>query len=227
MSRTYGHSDSNHFSQIPSVRHERSSFNRSHGHKFTCDAGLIIPIFLDEVLPGDTFNLRLTALGRMTTPIYPIMDNVRFYTHFFFTPNRLLWKNWERFNGAQDNPGDSTDYTIPQTGGKAVPGNLFDYFGLPLNLDSIVNALPFRAHNLIYNEYFRDENLSDSFSVPLGDGPDSAGDYELCRSRKIKDYFTGCVPWPQKGTASFINDIGDLAVKSTASYIPNSPFYCF
>ena len=111
MSRTYGHSSTNHFSEIPSVRHERSSFNRSHGHKFTCDAGLIIPIFLDEVLPGDTFNLRLTALGRMTTPIYPVMDNVRFYTHFFFTPNRLLWDNWERFNGAQDNPGDSTDYT--------------------------------------------------------------------------------------------------------------------
>jgi hypothetical protein len=74
----------------PAVRHERSSFNRSHGHKLTCNAGLIIPIFLDEVLPGDTFNLRLTALGRMTTPIYPIMDNVRFFTHFFFTPNRLV-----------------------------------------------------------------------------------------------------------------------------------------
>ena len=146
MSRTYGHSSNHRFSEIPSVKHERSSFNRSHGHKFTCDAGFIIPIFLDEVLPGDTFNLRLTALGRMTTPIYPIMDNVRFYTHFFFTPNRLLWKNWERFNGAQDNPGDSTDFTIPQAGGKAVPGNIFDYYGLPLNLDSIVSALPFRAH---------------------------------------------------------------------------------
>jgi hypothetical protein len=98
----------------------------------------------------------------MTTPLYPIMDNVRFYTHFFFTPNRLVWDNWERFNGAQDNPGDTTDYTIPQTGGKAVPGNIYDYFALPLDLDLIVSALPFRAHNLIYNEYFRDENISDS-----------------------------------------------------------------
>jgi hypothetical protein len=225
MSRTYGHSDSNRFSQIPSVRHERSSFNRSHGHKFTCNAGFIIPIFLDEVLPGDTFNLRLTALGRMTTPIYPIMDNVRFYTHFFFTPNRLVWDNWERFNGAQDNPGDTTDYTIPQTGGKAVPGNIYDYFALPIDLDLIVSALPFRAHNLIYNEYFRDENISDSFVVHKGDGPDSAGDYELMRSRKVKDYFTSCLPWPQKGTASFINDIGNLGVDTTASFAPNSPYY--
>jgi hypothetical protein len=223
MSRTYGHSDSNRFSQIPAVRHERSSFNRSHGHKFTCNAGLIIPIFLDEVLPGDTFNLRLTALGRMTTPIYPIMDNVRFFTHFFFTPNRLVWKNWEKFNGAQDNPGDTTDYTIPQHGCKAVTGNLYDYFGLPLDLDCIVSALPFRAHNLIYNEYFRDENIQDSYPIDTSDGPDTST-YEVDRSRKVKDYFTGCLPWPQKGTASFINDIGNLGVTTTAVNQDNSGY---
>ena len=130
----------------------------------------------------------------------------------------------ERFNGAQDNPGDSTDYTIPQTGGKAEPGNVFDYYGLPLGLDSIVNALPFRAHNLIYNDYFRDENMSDSFNVPLGDGPDSANLYEVCRSRKVKDYFTGCLPWPQKGTASFINDIGNLSVTTTAVNKPHAGY---
>ena len=224
MSRTYGHSDSNRFSQIPAVRHERSSFNRSHGHKLTCNAGLIIPIFLDEVLPGDTFNLRLTALGRMTTPIYPIMDNVRFFTHFFFTPNRLVWKNWEKFNGAQDNPGDTTDYTIPQHTCKAVVGNLYDYFGLPLDLDCVVSALPFRAHNLIYNEYFRDENIQDSYTIDTSDGPDTSK-YEVDRSRKIKDYFTGCLPWPQKGTASFIADTGNLAVKSTADFPFGNAFH--
>ena len=113
MSRTYGHSPSSHFTEIASANIKRSSFNRSHGTKMTCDAGLIIPIFVDEVLPGDTFNLRLTALGRLATPIYPIMDNVRIFTHFFFVPNRLVWDHWEAFNGAQKDPSDKTDYVIP------------------------------------------------------------------------------------------------------------------
>ena len=225
MSRTYGHSPDSHFTEIASANIKRSSFNRSHGTKMTCDAGLIIPIFVDEVLPGDTFNLRLTALGRLATPIYPIMDNVRIFTHFFFVPNRLVWEHWEAFNGAQKDPSDKTDYVIPTIKLSPEVGDLSDYYGLPLQTKSYkVTGLPFRGHNLIYNEYFRDENLEVGRHVETGDGPDSFSWYDVMRSRKVKDYFTSCLPWPQKGTASYINDIGDLSVQSSAEYPKDAPF---
>jgi hypothetical protein len=220
MSRKYGASHD--FDKVPSANIDRSSFNRSHGSKFTCDAGLIVPIFVDEVLPGDTFNCRLIAFGRLSTPIFPIMDNVHISTHFFFVPNRLIWNNWERFNGEQDNPGDSTDYNIPLIAVKPEVNSVADYFGLPLGKTMNVSALPFRSHNLIFNDWFRDENLQPSLAVPVNDGPDSQSDYNIERSRKRKDYFTGCLPWPQKGTASFIADTGNLAVTTTS--VPNYPF---
>lgn len=189
------------FSQIPRADIRRSSFNRSHGYKTTLDSGYLVPFFVDEVLPGDTFNLKATLFGRLTTPAVPFMDNMYLETFFFFVPNRLVWDNWQKFNGEQKNPGDSTDFLIPTLeAGKHEVGSIADYFGIPtgVSLDKI-NALPFRAYNLIYNEWFRDENLQDSLEVPTGDGPDPINKYNLVRRGKRHDYFTSCLPWPQKG----------------------------
>lgn len=189
------------FSQIPRADIQRSSFNRSHGYKTTLDSGYLVPFFVDEVLPGDTFNLKATLFGRLATPVVPFMDNMYLETFFFFVPNRLVWDNWQKFNGEQKNPGDSTDFLIPTLeAGTHQVGSIADYFGIPtdVQLDKI-NALPFRAYNLIYNEWFRDENLQDSLEVLTGDGPDPINKYNLVRRGKRHDYFTSCLPWPQKG----------------------------
>lgn len=190
------------FSQIPRAEIQRSSFNRSHGYKTTFDSGYLVPFYVDEVLPGDTFNLKCTLFARLATPIVPFMDNMFMETFFFFVPNRLLWDNWQKFNGEQENPGDSTDFLIPtiKNTGSFDVGSIADYFGIPTGVNNLeVNALPFRAYNLIYNEWFRDENLQDSLPVEKGDGPDDVADYKLVRRGKRHDYFTSALPWPQKG----------------------------
>ena len=194
------------FSRVPQADIQRSTFNRSHGLKTTFDAGYLVPIFVDEVLPGDTFNVKAMGFGRLATPIYPIMDNLYVETFFFFVPNRLIWDNWERFNGAQDNPTDSTSYLVPQialgAGVSIADSTLFDYMGLPINVNGIsFNNLHGRAYNLIWNEWFRDENLQDSVTVDKDDGTDSINDYVLLKRGKRHDYFTSALPWPQKGDA--------------------------
>ena len=193
------------FSQVPRADIPRASFDRSHGYKTTFDAGLLVPIFVDEALPGDTFNLSMTAFGRLATPIFPFMDNVFVDSFFFFVPNRLLWENWEKFNGAQDNPADSTDFLVPtitSPGGGYAEGSLSDYFGIPTSVGPITHsALWHRAYNLIWNEWFRDQNLQDSEIVNIDDGPDSSSDYGVLRRGKRHDYFTSCLPFPQKGPA--------------------------
>jgi len=193
------------FSQIPSADIPRSSFDRTHGYKTTFDAGYLVPIYLDEALPGDTFNLSLTAFARLATPIYPIMDNLFMDTFFFFVPYRLLWSNFQRMMGEQLNPGDSTDYLVPKITspvGGYLEGTLQDYLGLPTKVAGYDHsALPLRAYNLIWNEWFRDENFQTSLVKNMGDGPDTPTDYALKRRGKRHDYFTSALPWPQKGTA--------------------------
>ena len=191
------------FSQVPKAEIPRSSFDRSSGRKTTFNAGYLVPIFCDEVLPGDTFNLTATFFARLATPLHPVMDNMRLTSFFFFVPFRLLWDNWQRFMGEQDNPGDSTDYLVPQmlapVGGYAV-GTIYDYFALPTQVAGYAHwSFPFRAYNLIYNEWFRDQNLQNSVTVLKGDTNDPTATYTLLRRGKRHDYFTSCLPWPQKG----------------------------
>ena len=190
------------FSRVPKVNIERSVFNRDHGLKTTMDSGYLVPIFVDEALPGDTFQLDATGFGRLATPINPFMDNMYIETFFFAVPNRLIWDNWEKFCGEQTNPGDSTDYLIPQIENATITEQtLFDYMGVPLNVSVSFNNLFGRAYNLIYNDWFRDENLQNSLTVDKDDGPDDIADYVLKKRGKRHDYFTSALPWPQKGDA--------------------------
>ncbi|WNK12555.1 MAG: major capsid protein [Microvirus sp.] len=189
------------FSQVPRADIPRSSFNRSHGHKTTLDAGLLVPVFVDEVLPGDTFNLKASIFARLATPIVPVMDNMYMDMFFFFVPNRLLWDQWQRFCGEQDNPGDSIDFLVPyvdHVSAAPVSLGMADYFGIPLRRCAPC-AFPFRAYNLIFNEWFRDENLVNRAWFSHGDGPDLPEYFPLQRRGKRHDYFTSCLPWPQKG----------------------------
>jgi len=200
--------DTHKFSMIPRADIPRSKFVAQKTHKTTFDSGKLIPIYVDEVLPGDTVNLKSTLFARMATPLYPIMDNLHMDTFFFFVPNRLVWDNWQKFMGEQNNPGESTDYLIPTVSspvGGYAPLSLSDYMGLPTEgqVDPTQriehSALWHRAYNLIWNEWFRDQNLQDAAVVPKGDGPDDESDYVLLRRGKRHDYFTSALPWPQKG----------------------------
>lgn len=192
------------FSNVARADIPRSSFNRSHGYKTTLDAGYLVPVFVDEALPGDTFNLRMTGFSRLATPIHPFMDNLFINSFFFAVPVRLLWDNWEKFHGGQDNPADSTDFTVPIMSSTAVTGylagSLHDYFGIPTEIPDLDHSsLWHRAYNLIWNEWFRDENLQDSVVVDTDNGPDDPADYVLLKRGKRHDYFTSALPWPQKG----------------------------
>ena len=213
--------DPHRFAMIPKADIPRASFDREFTHKTTFDAGYLIPVFVDEVLPGDTFNLRMTAFARLSTPLFPVMDNMKLSSFFFFVPNRLVWKNWQRFMGEQDNPADSISYVVPQqvspAGGYAV-NSLQDYMGLPttpmLGANTVSHCAFFtRAYNLIWNEWFRDENLQNSVVVDKGDGPDAtpSANYVLLRRGKRPDYFTSCFPWPQKGGTAVTLPLGTSA----------------
>lgn len=215
------------FARVPHTTLPRSAFDRSCGKKGTFQADYLVPFFLEaEILPGDTVSLNTTILARMATQIVPIMDNIYLDTFFFFCPYRLLWTNWEKFNGAQTNPGDSIDYTIPKTryiaAGGVVVGELGDYFGLPTgiaanvrNID--VTAFPFRAYNRIWTDFFRDENLQNSLTNDTGNGPDTLANYVLRKRGKRADYFTSCLPFVQKGTAA------NIPLGTTAPIILTTP----
>ena len=214
--------DAHNFAMVPRADIPRSRFSMQKTLKTTFDSGLLVPIMCEEVLPGDTFNVNVTMFGRLATPIFPVMDNLHLDSFFFFVPNRLVWTNWVKFMGEQDNPADSISYTIPQqvspAGGYAI-GSLQDYLGLPtvgqvgaLNTVSH-SALPARAYNLIYNQWFRDENLQNSRVVDKGDGPDTtpSTNYAILRRGKRHDYFTGSLPWPQKGGTAVTLPLGTSA----------------
>lgn len=233
------------FSDAPAMYMKRTKFDRSHVYKTTFDSGKLIPVFVDEVLPGDTTRMSVNYFARLATPIKPIMDNIYLDWFFFFVPNRLVWEHWQNFCFEQEDPDDSTDYVIPTvsaTGNSnnAYIGSLWDYFGLPVNTSgnlSGVSALPFRGVYLIYNEWFRDENLQKSVKIQKGDTNEVLNSTRsaeqpswvftsgtsivpglACPPRgKRHDYFTSALPWTQKGPGVSIGLAG------TASIVDPSP----
>lgn len=192
------------FSQVPQVEIPRSSFDRSHGLKTVFDADYLIPILVDPVYPGDTFNVNTTHFCRLASPtLYPLMDNLFLDIFYFYVPYRLVWENFHKFLGAQTDPGDSIDYTVPQLAANIyTESTLGDYLGLPINTANNItgSSLPFRAYYLIWNEWFRDQNLQDSVAVPTDDSTDSWLNSPPSKRGKRHDYFTSCLPAPQRGT---------------------------
>ena len=242
------------FSDAPAMYMKRTKFDRSHVYKTTFDSGKLIPVFVDEVLPGDTTRMSINYFARLATPIKPIMDNIYLDWFFFFVPNRLVWEHWQNFCFEQEDPDDNdTDYVIPTvaaTGNSnnAYVGSLWDYFGLPVNTSgnlSGISALPFRAVYLIWNEWFRDENLQKSVKIQKGDTNEvlnSARSAEqpswvftskpnifpgfACPPRgKRHDYFTSALPWTQKGPGVSVGLAGTASIvdpSPTAGYLLHS-----
>lgn len=191
------------FSEVPKAEIPRSTFDRTHGYKTTFDAGYLIPFYVDEALPGDTFNVKATMFARLATPITPVMDNMFLETFYFSCPYRIVWDNFVRMMGERLAPDDSVDFLVPQMiapAGGFQTGSLADYFGIPTGVSNIsISSLWHRAYSLIWNEFFRDQNLQDPIAVPKTDGPDLHTFYPLQRRNKRHDYFTSGLPWPQKG----------------------------
>ena len=166
-----------HFTQVPKAEIPRSSFQRDFGYKTAIDFDYLYPIMCEEMLPADTATVKLNAFARLATPIFPVMDNMYIDTFYFSIPYRLVWDNWQKFNGEQDNPGDSIDYLIPSMVSPATTGyaedTIHDYMDIPPNVPNLEHSVLWhRAYNLVWNEWFRDENIQNSVPVNLDDGPD-------------------------------------------------------
>jgi len=211
------------FSKVPPAEIPRSQFDRSHGHKTTLQLGEIAPVYLDLAYPGDTFNLNMSAFGRLATPIKPLMDNIWLDFHFFAVPMRLLWDNWKRFMGEQANPTDATDFLIPQVvapAGGFLTGGLADYFGFQVGVAGVsVSALPFRAYNLIWNEWYKSQDLQVAAIINKGDGPDNISSYPILRRSKAHDFFTSALPFAQKGDEVVV----PIGSQATVNRFDNAP----
>lgn len=194
---------SHRFAETPKANIQRSALGRSSGLTTTLNSGFLVPIWCDEGLPGDTLTVKANTFARMATPLHPIFTGQTISTFWFSVPNRLLWSKWKRFMGEQAKPSDSVDFMVPQVeqpAGGCVGQSLSDYMGIPTLVPDLAHsALWHRAYALIWNEWFRDENLQDSTGFSDGDGPDAASLYPLLRRGKRHDFFTSALPWPQKG----------------------------
>ena len=220
------------YDRAPTVGIPRSTFDRSHPWKGTFDSGNLIPFLAEEIIPGDSYRVRANLFCRLATPLHPTLDNLTIETFFFFVPNRILWDNFQKFMGEQDNPGDSTDYLTPTLNTATIhPLNgMGDYYGIPISTANMsINALPFRAYNKIYKDWFKDENLQNDPSIPTDDGPDGAVTtyYVIQKRGKRKTYITSCLPWPQKGpainlplgqTAPVIPDVSNLPLSNNPTF---------
>lgn len=206
----------------------RSKFTGSFSTKFTFEAGKLIPFHVEEVYPGDHFSYKFSPLVRTATPLFPVMDSQRIDIHCFFVPNRLVWANWVKLMGQQDLPGDSIAYSVPQvtsTGNGFVVGSIFDYMGLPTlgqpTNPITVSALPAKGYWLVYYQWFRDENLVSVSPPSTSDAATAEANYQVFRRAKSHDYFTSCLPWPQKFVSPIlqapVRGIGVDAAQVTAA----------
>jgi len=194
------------FAMVPRPDVPRSAFDVEHYHKTSFDGAALVPVYVREVLPGDSISCRMDAFCRLATPIVPVMDNLTLESFFFFVPNRLVWTHWEDAMGEKATPTTTTQYLAPIVAvaqNDMTVGSLYDFMGLTLNTvtgtdDIDVVSLPFRGYNLIWNEFFRDQDLQTPLDVDTDDGPDDVGDFLVRARGKRHDYFTTCRPWPQK-----------------------------